>query len=198
MGITREDIANTNSYEHLLCLSVFKDRDLKIPHFPNHEKDLDDITSEELLEAQTKVIEVRILCGLENCKKIASSYQVQSLVNCLPEDHEYKLIDRPIHTFTVAQINLIQYCSVFRKIFNKYTIPDEIADDPDKILDFPKQAQKLEDMRQKQGGQPDLGSGKSYMGATSEEMDNMGMKGVDIHHLLEKSGKKSLSKHDLL
>ena len=155
-------------------------------------------TYENVLFVQEKVADVREKCGIPSCKKVACSYHVQSMVNCLPEDNEYKLIDRPVHTFSVAQINLVQYCSVFRKIFSRHTIPEDIANNPDKILEFPKQAKKLEEMRQKQSGSKELNSGKSYMGATSDEMGNMGMKGVDIHHLLNKSGKKSLSKEDLL
>tara|TARA_R110000824_G_scaffold259693_2_gene448389 strand:- start:637 stop:1605 length:969 start_codon:yes stop_codon:yes gene_type:complete len=198
MGVTREHIANTNSYDHLLCLSIFKDRDFTQPYLPNKEKDLDDLTSEELISLQVGVGDVRVMCSLSNCKKISCSYYIQSMVNCLPEDHEYRFMDRPVNTFTVAQINVVQYCSVFRKIFSKYTIPEEIADDPDKILEFPKQAEKLEKIREKQAGSSDLRSGKSYMGASADEMGDMGMKGVDIHSLLEKSGKKSLSKTDLL
>lgn len=198
MGITREVIANRHAYENVLFLSVFKDSEFKEPHFPNKEKDLDEISSGELFVVQEKVADVREKCGIPSCKKVACSYHVQSMVNCLPEDNEYKLIDRPVHTFSVAQINLVQYCSVFRKIFSRHTIPEDIANNPDKILEFPKQAKKLEEMRQKQSGSKELNSGKSYMGATSDEMGNMGMKGVDIHHLLNKSGKKSLSKEDLL
>mgnify|MGYP003661175330 CR=1 FL=1 len=198
MGVTREQIANTNSYDHLLCLAVFKDRDLTEPHLPGGEKDLDNLTSQDLVSLQVAVGDVRETCSLSNCKKIACSYYIQSMVNCLPEDQEYRFMDRPVNQFTVAQINLVQYCGVFRKIFSRYTVPEDIADDPDKILEFPKQAEKIEKMREKQAGSSDLRSGKSYMGATAEEMEDMGMKGVDIHRLLEKSGKKSLSKHDLL
>jgi hypothetical protein len=198
MGITREHVANTNSYDHLLCLSVFKDKDFTEPHLPGGEEDLDNLTSQELMSLQVGVGAARGICSLSNCKKIACSYYIQSMINCLPEDHEYKFIDRVVSKFTVPQINLVQYCSVFRKIFSRYTIPEDITDDPDKILEFPKQADKIEKMREKQAGSSELRSGKSYMGATSEEMGEMGMKGIDIHTLLEKSGKKSLSKTDLL
>jgi hypothetical protein len=198
MGITREDIANQNSHERVLCLSVFNDQDFTTAKFTNLEADFDNIGVEELIEIQHEVGKVRDLCSIDNCKKIASCYYVQSMVNCLPENSEYKLIGKPIHTFTVSQINLVQYCSVFRKIFNKYTIPDDIAHDPDKILEFPKQAEKMEEIRQKNAGDGQLGQGKSYMGASAEEMHDMGMRGVDIHTKLKKSGKKSLSKHDLL
>lgn len=198
MGITREDVANQNSHERVLCLSVFKDRDFTTPRFADLEKDFDTIGSDEMVELQREVGRVRDVCSLDNCKKIASSYYVQSMVNCLPESSEYKLIGKPLHTFTVSQINLVQYCSVFRKIFNKYTIPEDIADDPDKILEFPRQAEKMEEIRQKNTGDRQLGQGKTYMGASPDEMHDMGMRGVDIHTKLKKSGKKSLSKHDLL
>lgn len=198
MGITREDVANTHSYDYVLYLSVFNDKDYKEPTFPDKDKDLDELDPNELVLIQAAVGGVRGMCGVDNCKKVACSYYVQSMVNCLPEDHEYQLVNRPIHELTVSQINLIQYCSVFRKIFNKYTIPEDIAKDPDKILEFPKKAQKLEDLRQKNAGSQDVGSGKTYVGASSEEMKDMGMRGVDIHHLLNKSGKKSLGKEDLL
>lgn len=198
MGITREAIANTNSYEHILYLSVFKDGDFKVPMFPNKEKDLDNADPDELLDIQEAVVAVRGLCSIENCKKLACSYYVQSLVNCLPEDNEYLLMGKPVHEFTSPQITLIQYCSVFRKIFSRYTIPEDISDDPDKILEFPKQAEKMEKMREKNSGSTEVGSGKTYMGATSDEMHDMGMRGVDIHTKLSKSGKTSLSKHDLL
>ena len=198
MGITREDVANQNSHEKVLCLSVFKDRDFTTARFTDLEKDFDTVGPEELEEVQAEVGKVRDLCSIDNCKKIACSYYVQSMVNCLPENSEYKLIGKPLHTFTVSQINLVQYCSVFRKIFNKYTIPDDIANDPDKILEFPKQAEKMEEIRQKNTGAADLGQGKTYVGASPDEMHDMGMRGVDIHTKLKKSGKKSLSKHDLL
>ena len=198
MGITRETIANTNSYEYILYLSVFNDREFKEPTFPNKEKDLDDVNPDELVEIQTAVVLAREICSIEMCKKVACSYHVQSMINCLPEDHEYLLIDKPVHSFTVPQINLVQYCSVFRKIFSKYKIPEEITDDPDKILEYPKQAQKLEEIRDKNAGSRDLGSGKSYVGATSDEMHDMGMRGMDIHTKLARSGKTSLGKEDLL
>ena len=198
MGITREAIANTNSYEYILYLSVFNDSDFKEPTFPNKEKDLDDVNPDELVEIQTAVVLTRQICSLDTCKKVACSYYVQSMINCLPEDHEYLLFDRPVHAFTVPQINLVQYCSTFRKIFSRYTVPDDIADDPDKILEFPKQAEKLAKIREKHSGSEDLGSGKTYLGASQEEMKDMGMRGVDIHTKLKKSGKTSLSKHDLL
>jgi hypothetical protein len=198
MGITREAIANTNSYEYILYLSVFNDIDFKEPVFPNKEKDLDNANPDELIALQTAVVLARGICSIETCKKVACSYYVQSMINCLPDDHEYLLIDKPIHTFTVPQINLVQYCSVFRKIFGKYKVPEEIANDPDKILEFPKQAQKLEEIREKNTGSRDLGSGKSYVGATSNEMNDMGMRGMDIHTKLARSGKTSLGKEDLL
>jgi len=198
MGITREHVANTHAYDYILYLSVFNDKECKEPRFPNKEKDLDELDSDDLIVMQAAVAGVREMCGIENCKKVASSYYVQSMVNCLPDDHEYQLVNTPIHNLTVSQINLIQYCSVFRKIFSKYTIPKDIADDPDKILEFPKQAQKMEDIRQKNAGSRELGSGKTYVGANSEEMHDMGMRGIDIHTKLQKSGKKSLGKEDLL
>ena len=56
----------------------------------------------------------------------------------------------------------------------------------------------MEDIRQKNAGSRELGSGKTYMGANAEEMHDMGMRGLDLHTKLQKSGKKSLGKEDLL
>ena len=202
IGITREEVANRRSSEYLIFLSVFKGSDLTEKYFGNNyeefEDSLEEVPPEEWMELKGKVFHVRLSGMLEECKKLACSTYVQALVGCLPEEHEYELISRPLHQFTPSQLNLVQYASVFKRIFQKYDIPPELHDDPDKILEFPKQAEKLKEMKDKNLSSRELGSGKSYMGADHEEMKEIGMSGVDIFDVLEKSGKDSLGKKDLI
>ena len=202
VGVTREEVANRRSGDLLVFMTVFKDKDLTEKYFGDSyeefEDSLEDIPADEWLDLKEEVYNVRISGLLKACKKLACSTYVQAMVGCLPEEHEYKLIGRPIHQFTPSQLSLVQYSSIFRRILQRYDVPPEIQDDPDKILEFPKQADKLKEMKDKNMSSRDLGSGKTYVGADHEEMKEIGMGGVDIFDVLKNSGKDSLGKNDLI
>lgn len=194
MGSVREDVANENTCDYIIQTSVFEDESFSTMVF----KSMDELYENSptfLKEIKDIVFFVKLLASDYMCKKVACCSSFQALINVLPKGEEYKLFQKPVIQLSSNQIALIQYGNIFRSIFENYEIPDEVAEDPDKILEIPKQAKKIQEMQQKSES-TDLNS--SYVGASSEEMRKMGMSGTDVFDVLEKSGKKSLGKEDLI
>tara|TARA_R110000822_G_scaffold110654_6_gene241017 strand:+ start:41591 stop:42562 length:972 start_codon:yes stop_codon:yes gene_type:complete len=201
MGTTREMIANDSSIEYLMYVTVFRDKDLSIKVFEDPDKsseDVEDLSFKKIEQLKDKVLECKFLAQDVKCRKIACCSYAQAMASVTPEGEEYLVVGRPIHKFTTAQLTFVQYLSVFRTIMQKYNIPEEAEGDPDKILEIPKKEKKLQEIRDKTSGSQDLGSGKSFVGASHSEMRQMGMQGQDLFDVLAKSGKDSLGKEDLI
>jgi hypothetical protein len=194
LGCVREDIANENTCEFIVQKSIFLDKDFTQKTFSS-EDELYEMPSREVDVLKDYVFYIKMLSSSLMCKKIACSNTFQAIISIIPKGEEYRVFERPIIDMTSNQISLIQYGQIFRSIMENYDIPKDHAEDPEKILEIPKQAKKIQEMQEK-AQSTELNS--SYMGASSDEMRKMGMSGTDVFELLEKSGKKSLGKEDLI
>lgn len=194
LGSIREDIANDNTTEFVIKKLVFKDPDFLQPAFATYD-DLFDIPSQQLQKLKSAISYIKHMPSTMMCKKMACCGSFQSMIGIMPKENEYKILRNHITDATVNQISLIQYGQIFRFIMENYKVSEEDAKDPEKILEIPKQAKKIEEMKERAESS---GGNSSYVGATKEEMSKMGMSGTDIFQLLKDSGKKSLGKEDLI
>ena len=194
IGSVREDVANQNTCEFIVEKSFFIDEGLANKVFKNQD-DLYEQSLEKVEKMKDVVFFIKALAGGQMCKKMACSQTFQSIISIIPKGQEYKLFQKPIIELTSNQISLIQYGQIFRSIMENFNVPEEIQNDPDKILEIPKQAKKIQEIQDKAQSND---YNTSYVGATSKEMKEMGMSGKDVFTLLKESGKESLGKDDLI
>jgi hypothetical protein len=106
----------------------------------------------------------------------------------------------PIVQLSNNQLNLIIYTRVFKNIFDMHDdIPEKIRKDPDALLDYSASSEAREDIKQKMQDS-DVGGGSTVVGATKEDLEELGLKsgsGKSLHEAAAKKGGK-LSMKDMM
>lgn len=118
----------------------------------------------------------------------------------LVEENPVQLFNVPPMELTFFQLNLLNYGQVFRSIFkNIPNIPDEIKNNPDKLLEFAESGHKKEEAlknAQQRGNQTGKEKGRTFMGASKDDMKAMGYNtdtAVSPQQILKQKGKNVVS-----
>ena len=81
----------------------------------------------------------------------------------------------PIVKLSNNQMNLIIYTRIFKNIFETHEdIPEKIRKDPQSLLDFANSSEAREDIKRKMS-EKEGGGGTSIVGATAEDLEELGM-----------------------
>lgn len=106
---------------------------------------------------------------------------------------------KPVVELTNFQLNLILYTKIFKNIFENHDdIPDRIKNDPEALLDFSNSSEAREEMKKK--FDTNTAGGSTIVGATSQDLDELGMAPTEGKTLSEAAKEKggSLSMKDLM
>jgi len=164
MGKTAEDYATARSGDEILRFLVFKDKELTT-HFFTSEK-FDNLEAWEILSLSK--IQSECNTRMED-KKIQKAVlrPFFSMYLSLCED-VYGFYRKPVTQLTIYQLRVVLYGRMFFNIFQNTTdIPDNIRQDPEKLLAFA-ESQRNKDTK-KTGIREDADASMVF-GATKEDM----------------------------
>ena len=194
---TAEGFASRYISDLSIFRSFFKTDDLKTPFFTEGEF--------EELERQEIYILIKLYndafndISLHHIKYLALSGLFMNYFN-LNENAAHEIFECAPLALSFYQLNLLTYCKIFKSIFkNIPEIPEDMRDDPDKLLEFADSGanaqQKIEAMKRRagKGGKP---RAMSVVGATADDMQQMGYDQTDMMspgEFLKKKGKTSYS-----
>jgi hypothetical protein len=176
--------------------SLYTDKALNELFFS--ESEFDDLEREEIYQLVKTYNDAFSGLAIDKIKALSLSGMFSNYFSVC-EDSPYKMFDKMPMDLTFFQLNLLNYGQVFRSIFkNIPNIPDEIKNDPNKLLQFAesghKKAEKVKQIQAK--GNPNRKGAQSIVGASSEDLETMGYdKGsfTSPAELMKKAGKKSMS-----
>ena len=104
----------------------------------------------------------------------------------------------PVVKLNNFQLNLLIYTRIFKNIFEMNDdIPDKIKKDPEALLDYANSSEVREEVK---GKMNDSSSASTIVGATKEDLEELGMNtssGTNLHEAAKKKG-GSLSMKDLM
>jgi hypothetical protein len=186
LGTTQESWCDKRVSEMRFLRSFYKDEKLTQRLFDDYYIwEIEDDEMEKYGDLYVKFIN---LVNEENIKKISiQEFFMNSLV--LSEGNFSNFFGKPIFDFTEHQAALSTYGRVFREIFkNTPNIPEDIINDPDKILDYAISQKNFDKHKEKMKG-----DNVSMVGATKEDYKRFGMdssNSIDLREELDKSGGK--------
>ena len=105
----------------------------------------------------------------------------------------------PIVKLNNFQLNLLIYTRIFKNIFDQHDdIPEKIRKDPAALLDYAGSAEAREELKKKM--ESDAGGGSSVVGATQEDLEQLGLSSGRSQTLTDAAESKggSLSMKDLM
>lgn len=104
----------------------------------------------------------------------------------------------PVVKLNNFQLNLLIYTRIFKNIFEMNDdIPDKIKKDPESLLDYANSSEARDEIKKKMG---ESSSASTIVGATKEDLEELGLEGQSGSTLHEEAKKKggSLSMKDLM
>lgn len=166
--------------------SFYKDKDLSERLFDDEY--IWEMEDEEMVEYGSIYSQYLKLVNEQNIKNISiQDFFLNALA--LSDLNFYNFFGKPISDFTENQVTLSTYGRVFRDIFrNTPNIPENILNDPDKIMEFAISQKNFEKQKEKVKG-----DNVSMVGATKEDYKRFGIdssNSIDLREELNKSGGK--------
>lgn len=183
MGFTAEKFANKKINDFHIIHSLFRDNEFKTPIYNNEDFEyLDDIDINDLLVLYSGVLE---LFNNHKLKKIAiSPFFTNFFYLC--NDNPQIFYGVPVVKMTFFQMELFGYGRYFKNITSSFTHepPDDIAQDPDKLIEWYEQNKNAQKNDQNIDTNKDGASGK--VGMTKEDFKRLGynmptMEQIDEH-----------------
>jgi len=191
-----EKYAINRANDYYMVSSFFKDKKLKKNLFTQEEF--------EYIEAP------RIAALVQVYNKFHDTFQEENIQYLVLEDF-YRIyysfsessvdfFGKPIVYLSNNQLNLIIYTRVFKNIFDQHDdIPEKIKRDPGALLDFSGSSEAREEIKKKLE-QTDHAGASSIVGATAEDLEELGLKPTGGESLQKAAQAKggSLTMKDLM
>jgi len=196
---SREAFTERRISDLTILHSLFRDKKLEDLFFSP--EDFDELERSDIYGLVSIYNEAFKILSIDNIKLLSLSGMFSNYYSVVEKD-PCKMFNKGPLELTFFQLNLLNYAEVFRSIFkNIPNIPDEIKNNPDKLLEFAESGNKNEAaIRKAQAkGDPNKKRAGSMVGATKEDMEKMGMDTSQFmtpHEILKRSGKKSMSTLD--
>ena len=182
--------------DYYMIHSFFKDSSLSTPCFSKNEF--------EYMEASEVTVLVR------HYNQFHDKFSESSIQNLALQDF-YRIyyafsescVDFygiPIVKLSNFQLNLIMYTRIFKNIFESHDdIPEKILKDPAALLDFSNSSEAREKIKKQMEG-PDGAAASTVVGATAEDLEELGLSSSNTNTLQQAAKEKggSLSMKDLM
>ncbi len=184
IGKTAEDYATARSGDELLRFLLFKDKDLKENLFT--EEEFDELEAWEISALSEMHSDIQSRLNDETIQK-AVLRPFFSMYLSLCED-AYGFYQKPVTELTIYQLRVVLFGKMFFNIF-QFTedIPDNIRDDPEKLLAY-------SEAKRNNGSNPikDDAAGSAVFGATDQDVKELGgtSGGVSLTEEAKKHGGK--------
>lgn len=196
IGYTAEQYAQEKFFDELIISSCYKDVDLKIRYFDN-EDEFYSISDEDNSILRNLYTKYSTCFSTDVIKLIAANGFFQNLIylDTIPQSFWGK----PVVECSKYQIDLLVYGKMFKSTIDLYTkndkpISEEIINDPEKFIqwfDSLNTSKSVTRSKTKNSGKKNNVS--SYVGATKEDLDKLGvkvekLKGKSLLELAEEKG----------
>jgi len=196
VGYTAEMFSNKKANEYYIYKALKKDSDLKQDFFTDVEYDeLNDSEIHELIGIYNEFTQD---FDHKNLKRIAVSHNFLNLYH-LCSDSVRELFGVPVIKLTFFQSEIFGTAKYFKNILNdaKHKPTDDVYSDPDLLLDW---------MNANSGSKPEIegkmeeGGATSYVGATKEDLKDLGIDQNDTISFSKEAAKKggSLDMKDIM
>jgi len=194
---TADYFANRYLNDISIYESFYKTESLE-EHFFSQEE-FEDLERKEIYDLVLLYNESFKTISIDIIKELALSGLFVNYFN-INENSPNELFNRSPLELTFYQVNLITYCKIFKSIFkNIPNIPDEIKDDPDKLLELAEgggeSEKKIEEIK-KAAAKGNQTRAQSIVGASKKDMKGMGYEedgNISIQDFLKQKGKTSYS-----
>ncbi len=200
LGLTCEVFAGKKINEYYVFNSIFKDGSLRESFYTV--EDFEELSNVELNEMCGNYNEVMTRFKEKSLKKISlSSFFLNHFY--LSEDNAYFFFGKPVAELTFFQSELYGYGRYFKGLMtrSKNKPPEEMKNDPDKLIEWYEQSQNAQEAMEKTGGSDKTG-GSSLVGASKEELQSLGAadQNEEFVNLAKEAHKKGgeLSMQDLM
>lgn len=203
IGKTAEDYAHKKVNEYYLYISLYKDQYFKNRFYAWEE--FDELDQHELNNILYKYNEKINPFNSSVLKKISLMPSFMNLF-LLCEDDIFTFYGIPVINLTFYQIELFQAAKNFKFILrnSKISPPPEIMNDPDKLLEWFENTNKVSDIIDNNNipqsdDKADVVGGTSIVGAKSKDYEKFGVDDKDNQALMKKLHEKGeLSWQDLI
>lgn len=188
VGTTAEAFARSRSSDEMLRFSLFKNEQLT--EFLFSQNEFAELESYEINKLAKIVRESSDRVCEENIKTaVLKPFFSMYLSNC---ENISDFYGKPIIELSVYQLKLAVYGKVFNSIFQYVDdIPDEIREDPDKLLAFSESQRSVNSSKSK-SGLKDNADASAIFGATKEDISQVSKDGktISLSEELKKAGGK--------
>lgn len=193
MGMTAETYAAKKANESFMLQVLYDDSDFKVPSLPEEkynmlsDQDLGVLMSQYTLKTKN--------LSMGQLRKISiSSFFVNFFY--LSEDNPYTFYGKPIVNLTYYQTELFALGRYFKHLASEAKVkpPREIADDPEKLIEFYETRKNAEEFMEKNESRlkHEGAGGTSIVGATKEDLEAIGYsqaeQGVDLQQFAKSKG----------
>ena len=201
LGITSDSFASKKANEYYIFCSVFKDNEFKEKKFT--EAEFDDLSSTDVAEIVESYNSKMRKFHSKNLKRIALSGFFLNFYH-LCDDNPLTFFGKAATQLTFYQAELFGHGRYFKHILqnSKNRPPDDIMDDPDKIIEWYEASTSAQAAMEKASTSADKMGGSSIVGASRKDMEELGTASEDTEaiNLAAEAAKKGgqLSMADLL
>ena len=190
VGFTAEKYANKKSNEMYIQNAVFKDKEFK--ELALDDEEFNHMSDQQLSELTTDYNQSTLHVTLENLKRISLAPFFGNYFY-LCDDNPQIFYGKPVIQLTFFQAELFAFGRYFKSLAqdSKTSPPDEIRNDPDKLIEFYEMRKNADEVMDKIEGKSGEKSGaSSLVGATKEDLEAIGYKGANTVSLSEAAAKK--------
>ena len=172
IGYTSDVYSSKKINEFYVFTTSYKDKELKEPLFSVGE--FDELQEKDITLLIRYYNDVSAESAEENIKRIAlCGFFLNNFYLC--EDNPYIYYGKPVVDLTYNQGELFSYGRYFKSILSemKNKPHPEVMDDPDKLIELYNVGQNADKMKQSM----ENSDATTVVGATSEDLERMGLKG---------------------
>lgn len=197
IGYCAETYASNKTNEFYVYYA-FRKKNLKNLYFTK--KHFEELEQEELNDLVAIHNTYTQKFEYQEIKHMAISVSFMNMIAVAGED-VYSFYGKPVVQLTNRQIDIYRLGRYYRQLLTQTEgIPEDISQDPDRLVDFVESTKKAKEVSDKIDEQD--ASGVALVGATQEDLDKMGLKNdpsvTSLQDEAAKQGKKSLDMNDML
>ena len=174
MGYTAESYAHKRSNEIYMQKALYDSKDFD--NYAMNSAEFDDVTDKQLSNLTIEYNKATEILSLETIKKISlMPFFCNYFYLC--DDNPMTFFGKPVIELSFFQAELFAFGRYFKHLTqeSKASPPDEIRNDPDKLIDFYEMRRTAEQVMEKLDSKSgDKAGGSSLVGATQEDLEAIG------------------------
>ena len=183
IGFTAEEYAQRRINEYYMYISILDENGNRL----FGEDEFQELDEEQVTEIMTIYSKNNEKFKAEVLKKIALEDFFTNIFY-LCEDNVFNFYGKPVINLTFYQIEIYSYGRYFKSLIqnSEDKIPDHIAEDPDKLIEWAQSSKNVKEVLEKNSGEE--AGASSIMGATKEDLAKAGVdKNEDVIDLSQKA-----------